>query len=355
MFNCNKFSLARLNKDYQTTRCNRGKLDTGTFCNYDCEFCYYQGELHKKTNIDVIKKRADTLAAYGIDQVDLSGGESSVHKDWFEILDYCNERFDHISTLSNGWAFSNESFLVKSKEKGLKEVLFSVHGYDEENHDEIVRRKGAWKRIISAIELAHKHEIVVRINCTVYQKNIDKLHAYYPVVIKNLNPIEVNFLTLNYWTNNNHAEPLNYAQATTEIKRCIDQIKDHVKYINVRYTPYCYMKGYEKYVCNQFQHIYDKYDWNVEIYDMVAGEVTPYDFGFDPLQNTYTESEKIDIAHRMASHSRVSDYKKPGKCIGCKHFYICDGFENQIHDPVAIPESGKKIQDINHYRNGFYE
>ena len=54
---CNKYSSALLKKDYITTRCNRAKLDTGTFCNYDCEFCYYQGLLHIKTNYDLIYSR----------------------------------------------------------------------------------------------------------------------------------------------------------------------------------------------------------------------------------------------------------------------------------------------------------
>ena len=88
--NCNKFSTCRLEKDYETPRCNRAKLDTGTFCNYDCEFCYYQGDLDKVTSFDVIKDRIDILHKYGITEVDLSGGESSVHKQWFDILDYCN-------------------------------------------------------------------------------------------------------------------------------------------------------------------------------------------------------------------------------------------------------------------------
>src|SRR6056300_820579 len=102
--NCNKFSTLCLDKDYTTARCNRAKLDTGTFCNYDCEFCYYQGLLDVKTSYEDIITRIDKLHEYGITEVYLSGGESSVHKQWFDILKYCNERFTNISTLSNGWA-----------------------------------------------------------------------------------------------------------------------------------------------------------------------------------------------------------------------------------------------------------
>jgi MoaA/NifB/PqqE/SkfB family radical SAM enzyme len=341
--NCNHYSSLLLDRDYDTPRCNRARLDTGTFCNYDCEFCYYQGLLHLKTDLDTIKTRVDKLHQYGISEIDLSGGESSVHKDWFEILNYCSTRFDHISTLSNGWAFANEQFLVKSKKFGLKEILFSVHGYDQQSHDEIVRRKGAWDRINRAIEHAHKHGIVVRVNCTVYQKNIDGLLSYHHV-LKRLNPIEVNFLTLNYWTNNEHADPIDYKTATDNIKSCIDKIKPHVKYVNVRYTPYCYMTGYERHVCNQFQHIYDRYDWNKEIY------------GYDiDVTKQYTDEEKIDMAYAAAERQRNNTYTKPSECLKCKYYNICDGVEKQVTEFEVKPVPGDKITDVNFYRHGFYD
>lgn len=343
MNHVNKYSTCGLIKDYDTPRCNRAKLDTGTFCNYDCEFCYYQGQLHLKTDYDTIVKRIDILHDYGITEVDLSGGESSVHKDWFKILDYCDERFENISTLSNGRKFSNEKFLVESKKRGLKEILFSVHGYDEKSHDEIVRRRGGWKHIMRAIELAHKHGIIVRINCTIYQRNIDGLLKYHEVIIP-LKPLEINFLTLNYWVNNKHAKPIDYKHATDNIKTCIDNLKDHVKYINVRYTPYCYMKGYEKHVCNQFQHIYDRFDWNKEIYD----------YNVD-VSRTYTDNEKIDMAYAAAAKPRLKDYIKPVECLGCKYYNICDGVEKQVTDCAVYPEPGDKITNVNHFRHGFYD
>lgn len=340
----NKYSALTLERDYTTPRCNRARLDTGTFCNYNCEFCYYQGLLHLKTDYETILNRIEKLHEYGITQVDLSGGESSIHKNWFDILQVCNDKFEHISTLSNGWRFADEKFLIKSKECGLKEIMFSLHGYDQQSHDTIVDRKGAWDKITKAIKLAHKYELIVRINCTVYQKNLPGMEVY-PEVIKQMNPLELNFLTLNYWTNNVHAEPIDYVMATEKIKGCIDKLKEHVRYINVRYTPFCFMVGYEEHVCNQFQHIYDLFDWNKEIFD----------YSVDTTKQ-YTHTEKIDMAYKVAEQDRKDTYTKPDACTTCKYFNICDGIEKQIPNPEKIiqPVPGKKIKDVNHYRGNFY-
>ena len=107
------------------------------------------------TPLNVIKARAKKIRDFGIEEIDLSGGESSIHENWFEILDYCGELgFSSISCLSNGSRFSNMAFLKRSQEAGLSEILFSLHGWDAEGHDEVVGRKGAFKRMLKAIENA---------------------------------------------------------------------------------------------------------------------------------------------------------------------------------------------------------
>ena len=103
------------------------------------------------------------------------------------------------------------------------------------------------------------------------------------------------------------------------------------------------MIGYEKYVCNQYQHIYDRYDWNKEMYS-----------GTLDVSKAYTENEKILIAHDVAAKDRSNDYKKPNSCITCKFYYICDGIEKKLDAPV-YPVSGKKIRRVNFYRSGMYD
>jgi len=344
----NELSTHGIEIDYQTPRCNRAKLDTGTFCNYDCEFCYYRDQLDVKTPVEVVKQRADYLKAYGITQVDLSGGESSVSPDWFEILDYCNERFEHVSCLSHGGKFANIEFLRESQAHGLKEVLFSLHGGTAETHDAITNRKGSFKRILQGIKNAQELGMIVRINCTVYYKNYFQLDNVYAQLINDIAPLEVNFITLNYWDQVEiDTDNVSYKDMTDNIKKCIDLLNKNML-INVRYVPYCYMKGYEQYVCDQYQHIYDLYDWNKEMYIDERGVKID-------VSREYTTEEKLKFAHDHCADHRVRFYRKEVDCLKCKHFYICDGVERELKNVPVFPEEGEKITQVTFYRKNHFK
>ena len=332
----------KLQIDRDEPICERAKLDTGTHCNYRCEFCYYKTQLNDVTEFEVIRQRIDYLVACGIKEVDLSGGESSIHKQWFDILDYCKSKGLKISTLSNGYKFANKEFLQQSKDHGLDEILFSVHGYDKDSHNILVGHRKGFENIIEAIKNAHELGILVRINCTVTHKNYKNLPTKFVELMKELKPFEVNFLTLNYWDDAGVQEVIDYAEVTPYIHQTIDLLEDVVDIINVRYTPYCFMKGYEKHVCNYYQHIYDVYDWNIAVYN---GTINPEEY----------KQDKYKALYDAAAEKRNWTYFKTKDCLNCKHYYICDGVEKQIKNVQVRPEPGEKINQVNFYRKGFYK
>ena len=336
-----ELGCAGIELDLTTVPCTRARVNTGTFCNYDCEFCYYKDMLDVKTPWEIVKKRIDYLLEYGITQVDLSGGESSVDPNWFTILDYCKDKFESISCLSHGGKFANMEFLKESKERGLKEILFSLHGATAEVHDSITGRKGSFERILRGIANAKELGMIVRTNTTVYYKNYHQLENEHAALINSIKPVESNFITLNYWGDFNviEFENVNYETITTAIKRCIDKLQDGIE-INVRYAPYCYMEGYEKYVAGTYQHIYDVRDWNREMYTYLLDVSKPY-----------TPKEKIQNAYDACQTHRQRFYKKSIECTKCKHFYICDGIEKEVAEQTPVrPAPGDKIKQVNFYR-----
>lgn len=337
------YNAASVNLEYDTIEplCNRAKLDTGTLCNYRCGFCYYFDKLTELTPIDTIKARVDYLIKCGITEVDLSGGESSVHPNWFDILDYCSERKLHISTLSNGYKFADVEFMRRSQHKGLREILFSLHGYDKDSHNTLVGNKHGYDKIIQAIKNAHSLGITVRINCTVTHDNYEFLPTKFADLIRELQPFEVNFLTLNYWGDAHNQQHIDYALVTPAIHRAIDNMREYIPVINVRYTPYCFMVGYEQYVCNYYQHIYDVFDWNIAVYD---GTLNPEEYN----------NNKIAHLYNAAKRNRLHTYYKKPECVGCKYYFLCDGVEKQITDVNLLPVAGERITQVNFFRKGWY-
>lgn len=327
----NRLSINQIEKDYSRPINNRAKLDTGKLCNYSCEFCYYKKQLHERDALEQIKQRIDYIHAYGIDEIDLSGGESSVEPNWFNILDYCKGKFKRISCLSHGGKFSDMAFAQRSYDNGLREILFSLHGFTEEVHDQITGKKGAFKNLLKSIENAHSLGIEVRINTTLYWVNYNTVDTQ---LLRNLNPTQINFIALNYWGDNSKADPIDYSLICDSVKTYIDQLEGIE--VNARYFPLCYMLGYEKYVKNHYDHIYDLKDWNKAIYN------EQLDTGIE-----YTHEQKVDQSFAEADRIRLQTCFKTDKCTTCKYFFTCDGIENQLKGHVEPrPVSGIKIQCV---------
>lgn len=336
--NYNLFSSIGLDLIEDTIN-SRAKLDTGTHCNYECKFCYYLDKLDVKTDLEVIKERALKIRQFGIKEIDLSGGESSIHQGWFELLDYCREiGFQNISTLTNGARFANFEFIKKSNEHGLSELLFSLHGWNEESHDKIVGRKGAFNKILAAIENAQKLNMRVRLNCTVTSFNAPHLKEYANLV-NQINPFQINFLPLNYWEHAKEYNSERYEVLAPAIKKAIDSLNKTIE-INVRYIPYCFMEGYEKYVVGVFQHIFDQGDWNIYTYSTEKFEM---------------KTAGVQDYFNKAQENRMHTYFKSKKCFQCKYYHMCDGVEQKIKDEQQVyPVDGDKITDIMFFRRGHY-
>lgn len=344
MTSAQRFSTVGLKIDTETPFNQRARLDTGPLCNYRCEFCYYKEHLSERDSLETILKRVDYIWDYGIREIDLSGGESSVEPNWFKILDYCKAKGFRISTLSHGGRFSKLDFLQKSIDHGLEEILFSLHGYDSETHDAITGINGSFDKILQAINNANQLGITVRINCTVYDINYKGLAQHYPELIKQIKPLEVNFIAIKYNLDNREFRNVPYKDLTDAIKNTIDSIKEHTKYINVRFAPYCYMEGYEQHVCNVYQHVYDLYDWNRALYNERVD-----------VSKSYSNEEKLRQSYEVAADDRILNYHKSEECRTCKYYYICDGIDKSLKDNELVPVPGEKILDVNYYRKGFYD
>lgn len=126
-------------------------------CNFHCRHCYMDapngalGEISHEDAISLI----DQMAECGIMNIALTGGETFVRKDIWDLITRISEHGIRISQIyTNGWLV-NESVLDRMEELGQKpEFEFSLDGIGW--HDWLRGVSGSEERVIQAIELCRK-------------------------------------------------------------------------------------------------------------------------------------------------------------------------------------------------------
>jgi MoaA/NifB/PqqE/SkfB family radical SAM enzyme len=162
--------LAKTNNRVLT---KRAVLWLGQTCNLRCYFCYFLNRIedaqhpeHPFMTLEKAKQIFHTLRYfYGNTAIDIQGGEPTIHPDILEMIRYCREIGLYPTLITNGLVLAKKEKLQEFKDAGIRDFLVSLHGIGP-IHDEVVCRKGAYEKIIAAIENMVELEVPFRFNCT---------------------------------------------------------------------------------------------------------------------------------------------------------------------------------------------
>lgn len=133
-------------------------------CNLSCQMCPLDLPriMHDKSNPEFIKDRQrhelsteevkrviDDIAAMGVEDMTITGGEVFLRKDVFEIIEHITRTPIHLCVNTNGWFLRPEEArrLVGLRPHALS---ISIDGPDD-LHDEIRRGKGSFRRLLEGI------------------------------------------------------------------------------------------------------------------------------------------------------------------------------------------------------------
>lgn len=150
------------------------QLQYNYLCNFKCKHCaierFKQQDRRTLTPADV-KRIADQADAMGLASICLSGGEPLIFPDLKEVLLAIGPERFVISIDTNAW------FLTEEKAKWLVDmrvdrVHLSLDGL-EVNHDDFRKVKGAWKRVVQAIDHCRKHGLGMNINLVATKSMVD--------------------------------------------------------------------------------------------------------------------------------------------------------------------------------------
>lgn len=145
-------------------------------CNLKCIHCYsdsdaksYPGELNWDQCVNVI----DDLAQYGVPALLLSGGEPTIHPQFFDLAGYARTKGLRLTLSTNGTLIDEEK-ASKIKDLGFSYVGISLDGIGA-THDYFRGREGAFDKAVQAFRNCKAVGQKVGLRLTLSRQNIDDL------------------------------------------------------------------------------------------------------------------------------------------------------------------------------------
>lgn len=149
------------------------QLEITSQCNERCIHCYLPTEKRSRggyMSIERVKSIIDQFADINGLRVVLSGGEVLLHKNVFEIMDYCRQK-DMMILLQSNVILLDDDKIARLKELDLFNVQISLYSTTPQIHDSITKVPGSWEKTTGNIKKLVQYDIPVLISCPVMKLN----------------------------------------------------------------------------------------------------------------------------------------------------------------------------------------
>ena len=338
----------------------------GYFCNNNCLFCYFMDRNKGSCNLDTGKaiKLFSFIRKLGIDTLEITGGEATLRDDILDLILYAKKKlqFKKISIITNGTMFSDERFAAQAVEAVVDDVLVSIHGHDAALHDRLAGRNGAFQEVLKAVKNIKQLNISCRSNTVInslnYKKSTEIAGLLHDLGIEKINYIF--FSPLDDAIKANHELWLRYSIAAPFIKQMIEDYGLKIKTISIKVIPFCQLEGYERYITDFFQNIYDPYEWDyfnrVRVRRGAVIALSAALFGtlfLMPAKRVASLSLRGSLYEGIMHTQASRENTKGSLCKTCKFDLICPGVWKEYARIFGLkelkPVEGGKINDPDYY------
>jgi MoaA/NifB/PqqE/SkfB family radical SAM enzyme len=150
-------------------------------CQLNCDHCLRDpGRQPADLELGLITSVLDQARAlYGANHVALTGGEPTLHPQFFEIVDAIAERGYTWHMVSNGHRFDRVAQRLAAKPgrlESLELMNFSLDGASEATHDSI-REQGNFREVLQAVSICKMRGIKFLLQMTLHARNVDEIEA----------------------------------------------------------------------------------------------------------------------------------------------------------------------------------
>jgi MoaA/NifB/PqqE/SkfB family radical SAM enzyme len=299
-----------------------------------CLFCYYahKNRVGFREWPDV---EAELVAGLrrGNRFVDFSGGEPTLIKDLPAWIGRTRQLGLIPAIITHGQRI--EPMLEDLWAAGLDDILFSVHG-DEADHNRLTRTTEGFGKLWRAMTKCAEQGFAFRTN-TVLVDNYKGLPALARKLAR-LRPFISNFINFQAsweWAEKPEGEIPFQARVSSiapYLREAIDILTSAGTCVNVRYFPFCLLKGHEPLVVNDAQVMSDPFEWD-----------------YDVMPKTF------DRYHQAGLDMAAKKYAAADSCGDCAVFgSICQGPHKQYLERFGgeelEPYDGAWINDPLHFR-----
>ena len=158
-------------------------------CNLRCIMCDHWRAKSVEPSLNEVKKYIDQIVKWGIEEIDLSGGEPFCYKDIWKVIEYATKNRLKMNITTNASLFSLKQ-LDKILDSTVSRLQISIDGKDSETHDKIRGVKGTFDKALKAVEYLHKKRIqrktplLLNITTVILRHNVNQLVEIYKLAKK---------------------------------------------------------------------------------------------------------------------------------------------------------------------------
>ena len=144
-------------------------------CNLSCRHCAVHSGIERPggPSLAACRRVIDDMAAFGIRDVTLSGGEPLIRPDWFQIAVYARSRGLTVSVSTNGTLVTEAA--ARKMTALVSDVQVSIDGATPEVHDTFRRAPGSWRRAVRGVQNFVAAGVPVTIGTTVTRANVHQI------------------------------------------------------------------------------------------------------------------------------------------------------------------------------------
>ncbi|WP_139558999.1 radical SAM protein [Methylotetracoccus oryzae] len=341
----------------------RGEIRLGFRCNARCGFCYYQDLLdqppEKEPTSAALRAGLTALRRLGATEVEFTGGEPTISAELPDLTRFARHLgFSYISLITNGIRLARPSYAEELVAAGINDVLISIHGARAETHDRLTGIPGSHGKAIQAFENLRALGVRCRTTCTVTGDNLAEIEDILALFLS-LQASAVHFAVFSPAAQAGGTEAglrLSYAEAAAALKRAIARHEMALPPLSVKYIPFCYMQGFERYVMNFYQQSFDPDDWNYYFSNRVRRAPSGWRaIVFDAIslsgcllaRHWRLPFGRGLIGMKIYGLTRLIELVRKRRlpaCRSCSHDLICDHVWKGYEDVSTIrPIPGKKL------------